>query len=104
MSRTDVIDEMVKVAVQLPVKATPTEDPWLNAQRQFDAAAEVLNLDQGVRAILREPQRQLLVNFPVKMDDGSVRVFEGPSARPPRPPRSMRGPGRGSGPGERGPS
>ncbi|HAW10800.1 MAG TPA: glutamate dehydrogenase, partial [Chloroflexi bacterium] len=54
-----------------------TEDPWLNAQRQFDAAADLLELDQGVRAILRVPQRQLTVNFPVKMDDGSVQMFEG---------------------------
>jgi glutamate dehydrogenase (NAD(P)+) len=53
------------------------DDPWLNAQRQFDAAADVLQLEPGVRAILREPQRQLIVNFPVRMDDGSVRVFEG---------------------------
>jgi glutamate dehydrogenase (NAD(P)+) len=49
----------------------------LNAQRQFDAAADLLELDQGVRAILRVPQRQLTVNFPVKMDDGSVQMFEG---------------------------
>ncbi len=53
------------------------DDPWLNAQRQFDAAADVLHLEPGVRAVLREPQRQLIVNFPVKMDDGSVRVLEG---------------------------
>jgi glutamate dehydrogenase (NAD(P)+) len=57
--------------------APGVDDPWLNAQRQFDAAAQILNLDQGIRAILREPQRQLTVNFPVKMDDGSIRVFEG---------------------------
>jgi glutamate dehydrogenase (NAD(P)+) len=57
--------------------APVVEDPWLNAQRQFDAAADLLKLDQGVRGILREPQRQLIVNFPVKMDDGSVRMFEG---------------------------
>jgi len=65
------------VAVQDPVIAPLTEDPWLNAQRQFDAAADLLELDQGVRAILRVPQRQLTVNFPVKMDDGSVQMFEG---------------------------
>jgi len=65
------------MAVQELVRTTGVEDPWLNAQRQFDAAAEVLNLDQGVRAILREPQRQLTIDFPVKMDDGSIRVFEG---------------------------
>ena len=68
---------MVKVAVQKPVMATVTEDPWLNAQRQFDAAADLLELDQGVRRMLRVPQRQLTVDFPVKMDDGSVQVFEG---------------------------
>ncbi len=65
------------MAVETVVTTPGIEDPWLNAQRQFDAAAQILNLDQGVRAILREPQRQLIVNFPVKMDDGSVRVFEG---------------------------
>jgi glutamate dehydrogenase (NAD(P)+) len=65
------------MAVETAITALGVDDPWLNAQRQFDAAAQILNLDQGVRAILREPQRQLIVNFPVKMDDGSVRVFEG---------------------------
>jgi glutamate dehydrogenase (NAD(P)+) len=58
-------------------KAVAVEDPWRNAQRQFDAAAELLELDKGVRSFLREAQRQLIVNFPVKMDDGSIRMFEG---------------------------
>ena len=53
------------------------ENPWHNAQRQFDQAAELINLDSGLRAVLREVKRQLIVSFPVKMDDGSVRVFEG---------------------------
>jgi glutamate dehydrogenase (NAD(P)+) len=53
------------------------EDPWRNAQRQFDAAADLLELDTGVRGFLREVQRQLIVNFPVRMDDGSIRMFEG---------------------------
>jgi glutamate dehydrogenase (NAD(P)+) len=65
------------VAVQELVRETLVEDPWLNAQRQFDAAAQLLELDPGIRAFLREPQRQLIVNFPVKMDDGSTRMFEG---------------------------
>ena len=65
------------MTVHEPAMATLTEDPWLNAQRQFDAAADLLELDQGVRRMLRVPQRQLTVDFPVKMDDGSVQVFEG---------------------------
>jgi glutamate dehydrogenase (NAD(P)+) len=50
---------------------------WEVAQQQFDLAAERLNLDPGLRSILREPRRALTVSFPVKMDDGSVRVFTG---------------------------
>jgi glutamate dehydrogenase (NAD(P)+) len=47
------------------------------ARQQFDAAADHLDLDPGTRAILRVPQREYTVNFPVTMDDGSVRVFSG---------------------------
>jgi glutamate dehydrogenase (NAD(P)+) len=52
-------------------------NPWLVAQQQFDLAAERLNLDPGLRRVLREPRRELTVHFPVKMDDGSVQVFTG---------------------------
>jgi glutamate dehydrogenase (NAD(P)+) len=52
-------------------------DPWAVAQQQFDLAAERLNLDEGMRRVLREPRRELTVHFPVKMDDGSVQVFTG---------------------------
>ena len=65
------------MAVETVVATPGVDDPWLNAQRQFDAAADVLHLDPGIRAILREPQRELSVNFPVRMDDGSVEVFRG---------------------------
>ncbi|EFO81996.1 Glu/Leu/Phe/Val dehydrogenase [Oscillochloris trichoides DG-6] len=47
------------------------------AQQQFDLAADLLDLPQSIRAILRVPQRELSVNFPVKMDDGNTRVFTG---------------------------
>ncbi|HTS14063.1 MAG TPA: Glu/Leu/Phe/Val dehydrogenase [Candidatus Sulfotelmatobacter sp.] len=52
-------------------------NPWQVAQRQFDLAAEKLNLDPGLRQVLREPRRELTVHFPVHMDDGSVQVFTG---------------------------
>ena len=47
------------------------------AQRQFDVAAERLGLEPGLREILRNCKRELTVNFPVKMDDGSIKVFTG---------------------------
>ncbi len=53
------------------------DNPLVNAQRQFDVAAEILDLDTGMREILRVPQRELTVTFPVKMDDGRIHVFTG---------------------------
>jgi glutamate dehydrogenase (NAD(P)+) len=47
------------------------------AQRQFDATADALGLDDSVRRVLREVKRELTVHFPVEMDDGSFRVFTG---------------------------
>src|SRR6476469_4473830 len=52
-------------------------NPWEVAQRQFDLAADRLNLDHGLRGVLREPRRAFTVHFPVHMDDGSVQVFTG---------------------------
>jgi glutamate dehydrogenase (NAD(P)+) len=53
------------------------EDPYQIAQQQFDEAAEHLGLDTGMRDILRSINRELTVNFPVYLDDGSLRVFTG---------------------------
>jgi glutamate dehydrogenase (NAD(P)+) len=52
-------------------------NPFEIAQRQLDEAAEVLQLEPGIHALLREPLRELHVTLPVKMDDGSVKVFKG---------------------------
>ena len=58
-------------------QTTAPINAWQVAQRQFDLAAEMLNLDPGLRRVLREPRRELTVHFPVHMDDGSVQVFTG---------------------------
>ena len=47
------------------------------AQAQFDEAAALLHLEPDIHAVLREPQRELHVSIPVKMDDGQTRVFKG---------------------------
>jgi len=54
-----------------------TLNPYEIAQQQVDAAAALLNLPEHISNMLKRPMRVLTVNFPVKMDDGSVRVFEG---------------------------
>ncbi len=58
-------------------EVTPVLDAWAVAQRQFDIAADRLDLDPSLRAVLREAERELIVAIPVTMDDGSVQVFTG---------------------------
>src|SRR5215813_14360664 len=52
-------------------------NPYQMAVAQFEAAADRLHLGDDMRAILREPKRELTVHFPVRMDDNSVRMFTG---------------------------
>jgi len=46
-------------------------------QQQFEKAADVMGLPGDVRAILAEPKSVIQVNFPVRMDDGKLRLFQG---------------------------
>jgi glutamate dehydrogenase (NAD(P)+) len=57
--------------------ATHSMTAFQIAQTQFDMAADKLNLEPHLRQILRNCQRILTVTFPVKLDDGSICVFEG---------------------------
>jgi glutamate dehydrogenase (NAD(P)+) len=53
------------------------ESAYVIAQEQFDRAADVLDLDDDVRKVLREVKRELTVHFPVLMDDRSIEMFTG---------------------------
>lgn len=57
------------------------QDLFAVAVEQFNIAADVLNLEDGIRRVLSECQRELTVHFPVEMDDGSVQVFAGHRVR-----------------------
>lgn len=50
---------------------------FLIAQAQFDEAAKLLNLDNDVRELLRQPMAEHHVRIPVRMDSGEVKVFTG---------------------------
>ncbi|MCX6359018.1 MAG: Glu/Leu/Phe/Val dehydrogenase [Armatimonadetes bacterium] len=52
-------------------------NPYENAVQQLEIVADQLGLDEGLLQVLSYPQRELTVNFPVKMDDGATRVFKG---------------------------
>ena len=53
------------------------ENAYETAQAQLRQVAATLGLDHGMVEILSYPKRELAVNFPVRMDDGSIRVFTG---------------------------
>jgi glutamate dehydrogenase (NAD(P)+) len=52
-------------------------NPFKIAQKQLDTAAATLGLDEATHQLLRWPQRELQVTFPVRMDDGTTRIFHG---------------------------
>ncbi len=54
-----------------------TKTPLEMALEQYDHAVRYLSLKRGIEEYLRKPKRELTVNFPVKMDDRSVRIFTG---------------------------
>ena len=62
----------------------PDKDPVLNEENpfeammeRFDRAAELLNLEPGIYAVLRHPEKQIITSVPVMMDNGEVEVFQG---------------------------
>ncbi len=57
--------------------STGAQNPHQVALQQLDIAARYLNLDPGIHEMLRHTKRELIVNFPVKMDDGSIKIFTG---------------------------
>ncbi len=61
------------------------------AQKQFDDVAEILNLDEATKDLLRNPVREYHFSIPVKMDDGTSKVFRGFRCQH----NDARGPGKG---------
>lgn len=66
-------------------------NPWEAQAARFDYAARKLNLDEGIWKLLRYPSREIIVHFPVGMDDGRIEVFTGFRVQH----SQARGPGKG---------
>lgn len=54
-----------------------TLNPFEIAQKQIKSACDKLNTDPAVYEILKNPMRVLEVSFPVKLDDGTIKIFTG---------------------------
>lgn len=60
-----------------PLNPAETLNPFEIAVKQFNTAADYLNLDISMRKVLSNPRRALIVAIPVRMDDGTINVYEG---------------------------
>jgi len=52
-------------------------NPWEAQAARFDFAARKLNLEEGLWKLLRTPAREIIVHFPVTMDNGQIEIFTG---------------------------
>src|SRR3989339_525321 len=66
-------------------------NPFEMAQKQFDKVAKQIEIDDATKDLLRNPMREYHFNIPVKMDDGTVKVFRGFRVQH----NDARGPGKG---------
>ena len=57
--------------------AVAERNPYTLALENFDSAADVLELSQDIREMIKYPERILTVTLPVRMDNGHIRRFEG---------------------------
>ena len=66
---------MINYIEPAPIK--DKENPFESMMSRFQIASQKLGLDDEVYEVLKSPTKQVTVNLPVTMDDGSIRVFEG---------------------------
>jgi len=52
-------------------------NPYENAKKQISVACEYMKIDEGIAESLKYCTREVCVNFPVKMDDGNIKIFTG---------------------------
>ena len=71
------MDTFEKLQMKFEEKDTNMKDVFKITQIQLEKAANKMNLDPNILAQLKEPERVLTVSIPVKMDDGTVKVFTG---------------------------
>jgi glutamate dehydrogenase/leucine dehydrogenase len=75
---SDIVDQVLAQAQpSFAVTKPRRRDLWDTVLNMLDDVARRINLDPGVHAILRQPERELAVAVPVMMDDGPIQVFTG---------------------------
>jgi glutamate dehydrogenase (NAD(P)+) len=66
------------MAIETPGVTLDREiNPWEAQNARFEFAARKLNLDEGLWKVLSAPSREIIVHFPVTLDDGRIEMFTG---------------------------
>src|SRR5439155_16571566 len=71
------IEPEAKGGAMVETSTTEVENPFVTAQTYLRRVAAMLGLDQGLIEVLAETKRELIVHFPVRMDNGETRSFTG---------------------------
>ena len=81
MERTQTLPSLNETVSSPPqsfiIASPPTHGLWGQVISTLDSVAQQLDLDPGIHAMLRQPERELTVAVPVQMDDGTIQVFTG---------------------------
>src|SRR5439155_13644592 len=84
-------ERVARETTPLPVESSENLNSYAIAQAQFDAAAQYVEIPDGLREYLRHTSRLTTVEFPIEEDDGTVKTYTGYRALHSR----VRGPGKG---------
>ena len=68
---------MINLRERTPAKKSASKSLFQNASDQLQKAADLMNLNPDIARILSAPNNEIGVNFPVRMDDGDIRIFRG---------------------------
>lgn len=67
----------MKEAVISAVPVTEKQSVYDNVTKQYNKAADIINLEPNIRKILANTTNEIVIHFPVKMDDGHIEMFTG---------------------------
>src|SRR6266511_3007857 len=70
-------DPLMSTALVDDIREIKEDNPFESTMSRFDRAAQLLNLDPDLYAVMRVPNRELKVYIPTRMDSGRIQVFEG---------------------------
>jgi len=89
--KTLVLPDEIQIYGEVEEELLTETNPFEMAKKQVDIVAEKMGLSDNIKKYLKRVERSLIVSIPIKMDDGSIEIFEGYRVQH----STVRGPGKG---------